>query len=175
MPRSPVLWSPLSRQWTSTSLMSSPYLTIPLLVRTPGPGKEVPPIPTLLLPSGSQCVAPLPPTSTGRLLLAGTWWILPTTSQSCGRDGIVISSLTHLPRSFTPGSLTMHSYTPHGASMMVGVISPECACINMLHRAMEPDPSTMLNSILRQSHHQRPHNSDAQPGLQPNALCTNLC
>ena len=84
-------------------------------------------------------------------------------------------SLTHLLRSFTPGSLTMHSCTHHGASTMVGVISPECACISMLHRAMEPDPSTMLNSILRQSHHQWPHNSDAQPGLQPYVLHTNLC
>ena len=58
---------------------------------------------------------------------------------------------------------------------MVGVISPECECTNMLLLAMDPDPSTMPNSILRQSHHQRPHNSDAQPGLQPNALHTNLC
>ena len=69
----------------------------------------------------------------------------------------------------------MHSCTLIGASMMVGGISPECACTNMLHRAMEPDPSTMLNSILRQSHHQWPHNLDAQPGLQLNALHTNLC
>ena len=175
MPGSPVPWSPLNRLWISTSLMSLPYSTIPLLALTPGPGKEVPLIPTLLLPFGSQCVAPLPPISTGRLLLAGIWWILLTTSLSCGRDGIDISSLTHLPRSFTPGSSTMHSCTPAGASMMVGAISPECACISTLHRAMEPDPSTMLNSILRQSHPQWPHNSDAQPGLQHNALHTNLC
>ena len=61
--------------------------------------------------------------------------------------------------------------------MMVGGISPlaVCDCINTLHLAMEPDPSTMLNSILRQSHHQWPHHSDAQPGLQLNALHTNLC
>ena len=108
--------------------MSSLYSTTPLWAQTPGPGKEVPPTPTLLLPFGSQYIAPLPPISTVRLLRAGTWWILPTTFQSCGRDGTVISSLTHLPRSFTPGSLTMHSCTPAGASMMVGAISPECAC-----------------------------------------------
>ena len=69
----------------------------------------------------------------------------------------------------------MHIYTPVGASMMVGVISPECTCTNTLHRAMEPDPSTMLNSILRQSHHQWPHNLDTQPELQHNMLHTNLC
>ena len=69
----------------------------------------------------------------------------------------------------------MPSCTPVRASMMVGAISPECECINMLLLAMEPDPSTMLNSILRQSHHLWPHNSDAQPGLQHNALHTNLC
>ena len=175
MPRSLVPWSPLNRLWISMSLMSSPYLTTPLLAQTPGPGKEVPPTPTLLLPFGSQCVTPSPPISTDSLLLAGTWWTLPTTSRSCGRDGIATSSLTHLQRSFTPGSLTMHSCTPHRASMMVGVISPECTCTNMLHCTMEPDPSIMLNSILRQSHHQWPHNSDAQPGLQLNVLHTNLC
>ena len=60
--------------------------------------------------------------------------------------------------------------------MMVGVISPECTCTNMLLRTMELDPSTMLNSILRQSHPQQwPNNSDAQPGLQPNVLHINLC
>ena len=59
--------------------------------------------------------------------------------------------------------------------MMVGVISPECEYTNMLHLAMEPDPSTMLNSILRQSHHQWPHNPNAQPGLPHNVLHTNLC
>ena len=69
----------------------------------------------------------------------------------------------------------MHSCTLVGAYMMVGVISPECECTNMLPLAMEPDPSTMLNSTLRQSHHQWPHNSDAQPGLQLNVLHTNLC
>ena len=58
---------------------------------------------------------------------------------------------------------------------MVGVISPECECTNMLLLALESDPSTMLNSILRQSHHQWPHNLDTQPGLQPNALHINLC
>ena len=147
----------------------------PLSVQIPGPGKEVPPTLTLLLPFGSQCVAPLPPISTIKLPKVGTWWILPTTSRSCGRDGTAISSLTHLLQSFTHGSSTMHSCTRHGASMMVGGISPECTCTNTLHRAMEPDPSIMLNSILRQSHHQWPHHSDAPPGLQPNVLHTNLC
>ena len=68
----------------------------------------------------------------------------------------------------------MHSCTLTGASTMVGVISPECECTNMLLLAMEPDPSTMLNSILRQNHPQWPHNSDAQPGLLHNVLHTNL-
>ena len=68
----------------------------------------------------------------------------------------------------------MHSCTLVGASMMVGVISPECECTNMLPLAMEPDPSITLNSTLRQSHPQWPHNADAQPELQLNVLHTNL-
>ena len=69
----------------------------------------------------------------------------------------------------------MPSYSPVEAMTMAGLISPECECTNMLLLAMEPDPSTMLNSILRQSHHLWPHNSDAQPGLQHNMLHINLC